>query len=397
METKKTKKTKNGISFGRGVPAHAALIGVKSTILQGWADAIREYTGAELLQYSTPGVTDPLGLVGLRKLIAESFAPGVEGVQTIATNGGMEAISLLLLHLLPARHEPQPTLLVEAMTYNRVIETAVKLGYKVIGLPMTTEGVDTDLLDVEIQSAFGRVVFYQVSPHNNPSGLTTPVEQVKRAGQICAVHNGNHIVDVAYQDLRLDGAPNELVDIANLPATVLVGSYTKTFCPGFKVGFILHHKTALEGLATTIANWRINPVFPAQAVLEMAIRSGDYARHLEIIKSIYTPRAAAMAAAIRKHFPETMELPFMGELNGGGFAIIMIPRLTAQSEPAFRAACKKAKVILEAPSFMPKDAFNKFVAKHDGLPYRVTFLSLPPADIHEGIDQIAEVVKTFRL
>jgi 2-aminoadipate transaminase len=384
------------ISFGRGVPDNAALLSAKRLIKTAWDQAREKYPNMELVQYGTPGVTDPCGLMGLRDIIGNQFMPNVKDGFVAATNGGLEAISFIMLNLLPPRGVINPTLLVESMTYNRVIEGAIKLGYRVVGIPMTHEGPDLNALEESIKTN-GAVAFYQIAPHHNPMGGTTSVENEVEAGKICDKYGIKHIVDVAYQDLRYDDKENDLLDISDLPQTILAGSFTKTFCPGFKVGFIAHNRGLLPTLANTIANWRINPVHPAQAILEMAIRHGEWEKHLEFIQKFYGERAKVMEEAIRQHFPETLELPFVGPLNGGGFCIIMAPDISLDNEADFREACKEAGVIVEDPTFMTKDDLIQFYNQHGSIPYRVTFLSLDPENIRLGIQRIRQVADGFSM
>jgi 2-aminoadipate transaminase len=382
------------ISFGRGVPGNGPLLSARGLIKPAWDAALEKYSGMEMFQYGTPGAADPCGLIGLRELIADQFMPNVSNRFVAATNGGLEAISFVMLDILPAREVNNPTIIVEGMTYNRVIEGAEKLGYRVIGIPMTAKGPDLGTLKDLIKTS-GAVAFYQIAPHHNPTGITTPVGLIDDAGKICAKYGIKHIVDVAYQDLRYDGIANDMLNISELPQTILVGSFTKTFMPGFKVGFIAHNKGLLPTLPNTIANWRINPVYPGQAILEMAMSSGDYSKHLGFIQKFYGERAAVMEAAIKEHFPGTFELPFVDSLNGGGFSIIVIPGLNPLDEEDFRKACKNAGALVEEPTFMTEEDYGDFCVNYGGVPYRVTFLSLDPEDIKTGIRRLKETADKF--
>jgi len=370
------------INFLRGVPADQALEPVAEAFAAEFSRLFSEY-GTGVLQYQTPGLADFNGFVPLKQILAERFqVTGDPQARVICSNGGMETVSLLVKSL------PEGSLVAtESMTYDRVLIDLARHDCSIQGVPLTDDGVDLSVLD-EVVSQSGMQLFYQVAYHQSPTGVTTTLENMRKASEICAAHGVLHVLDIAYFELRFDGEQNTIIDLEDFPETTcLVGSFTKTLSPGAKCGFGIFPPKVLQDMTPVIANTRLNPNYPTQAAIHSLMRSGFYDEHLGFLRDLYRPRMEAMNEAIARVFPD-IDLP---SLTGGFFFGLWLPGI--HDEQVFVDALKPKGVVLASPKVFAPGWREKTHEKHGGVFFRLTFPAFTPEDNRTGVERIGETYR----
>ena len=372
------------ISFLRGVPAEDALEAVAGIVENHYVKAMREY-GAKLLQYQIPGLSDFNGFIPLKKSLADRYGIGGDpNRRVICFNGGMEGLSIVL-KAFPRGSQ----IAMEAMTYDRTLADVLRYEHEVLGIPLTKEGVDLDALEKTLSS--GRVkLFYRIIYHQNPTGLDSTMENIEAAAKICARHNTLYLCDIAYYELRYDGRKNRLPDMTAYPDICLVGSFTKTISAGTKCGFGIFPEALVDRLAPVIANTRLNPNYPTQAMIHKMIESGEYDEYLAYLSKLYQPRMDTLNRSLLKYL-EGIEVP---QVTGGFFMGIWLPGIS--DEEGFVKAAKAQGVnIAVANVYCP--GWKKILQeKHKGSFFRLTFPSLKSEDIEQGIERIATTYKNTK-
>jgi 2-aminoadipate transaminase len=372
------------ISFLRGVPAEDALEAVAGMVENNYVKAMREY-GAKLLQYQIPGLSDFNGFIPLKKSLADRYGIGGDpNRRVICFNGGMEGLSIVL-KAFPRGSQ----IAMETMTYDRTLADALRYEHEVLGIPLTKEGVDLDALEKTLSS--GKVkLFYRIIYHQNPTGLDSTMENINEASKLCARYNTLYLCDIAYYELRYDGRNNQLPDMAANPELCLIGSFTKTLSAGTKCGFGIFSETMVDRLAPVIANTRLNPNYPTQAMIHKMIASGEYDGYLKYLSGLYQPRMDTLNRSLLKYL-DGIEVP---QVTGGFFMGIWLPGIS--DEEGFVKAAKAQGVnIAVANVYCP--GWKKILQeKHKGSFFRLTFPSLKSEDIEQGIERIAITYKNAR-
>jgi 2-aminoadipate transaminase len=372
------------ISFLRGVPAGEALAAVTDVIAQGYADALKDY-GAKILQYQTPGVTDFNGFFPLKEALARRYGLDGEGnKRVICFNGGMEVFSLLL------KSFPRGSrVAMEALTYDRALADVLRYEHEPVGIPFDPDGIDLNVLESELSKGNVRL-FYRIIYHQNPTGLDSTMENIESAADLCTRYNALYVCDIAYYELRYDGKRNRLPDLSRFPTASLIGSFTKTLSPGTKCGFGLFPEKVVRRLTPVIANTRLNPNYPTQAMIYRVMESGEYDRHLDYLIELYRPRLEALNVSLGEHFPEPDRRP----VTGGFFTGIWLSGIRDQT--AFANAAKAKGVnIAPAAVFVPGWA-AQYRGKKRGPFFRLTFPSVKPEDIEEGIARLGETYNEMK-
>ena len=365
------------ISFLRGVPAEEALEKVAGIVERNYAEAMHAY-GAKLLQYQTPGLTDFNGFVPLKQALAKRY--GVSGdanKHVICFNGGMEAFSLIL-KAFPRGSQ----VAMEAMTYDRALADALRYEHEVIGIPFVKDGIDLGALEKTLST--GKVkLFYRIIYHQNPTGLDSSMENIEAAAELCARCNALYVCDIAYYELRYDGKKNQLLDLSKHPTSCLIGSFTKTLSAGTKCGFGIFPEKTVEQLTPVIANTRLNPNYPTQAMIYRSMNSGDYDKYLDYLVGLYRPRMDALNKSLALHLGD-IEVP---RVTGGFFMGVWLPGV--RDELAFVNTAKGKGVNIASANVYPAGWKKICEEKQHGPFFRLTFPSVKPGDIEKGIERIA--------
>jgi len=366
------------ISFLRGVPADEALAAIADVVAQGYAQALEAY-GAQVLQYQTPGVTDFNGFIPLRETLARRFGlSGDAKERVICFNGGMEVFSLLLKSF--PRGTPVAT---EALTYDRALADALRYEHRVVGIPFGPDGIDLDILEKELST--GEIkLFYRIIYHQNPTGLDSTMQNIEAAAELCARYKALYVCDVAYYELRYDGRKNRLPDLSKFPTTCLIGSFTKTLSPGTKCGFGIFPENVVKQLTPVIANTRLNPNYPTQAMIYRVMDSGDYDQYLEYLANLYRPRLEALNRSLDEHFPEPERRP----VTGGFFTGLWLAGI--RDEAAFIEAAKAKEVAIAPASVFAPGWKTQYWNKEGGPFFRLTFPSVSSENIAEGVARLGE-------
>jgi 2-aminoadipate transaminase len=366
------------ISFLRGVPADEALETIADMVARSFREVFRTY-GPKLLQYQTPGLSDFNGFVPLKETLARRY--GVSGdpnKHIICFNGGMEVFSLIL------KSFPRGSqVAMEAMTYDRALTDALRYEHEVVGIPFAEQGVDLEALEKAL-SDLKIKLFYRIIYHQNPTGLDSTMENIEAAADLCARHNALYVCDIAYHELRYDGRKNKLLDLSRFPTTCLIGSFTKTLSPGTKCGFGVFPEKVVDRLTPVIANTRLNPNYPTQAMIHHVMSIGEYDKYLDYLVKLYRPRMDSLNRSVSRHIRGT-QVPVV---TGGFFVGIWLTGV--RDEAAFVKVAKEKGVLIAPANVFPSGWKNHYEKKFGGPFFRLTFPSLKPEDIEKGIERIGE-------
>jgi 2-aminoadipate transaminase len=367
------------INFLRGVPSDEALRQISMHIKALFPLTINKY-GTGVLQYTTQGLADFNGFIPLKSELAKRFeVPGDPSERIICTNGGMEMIAHFLNIL------TQRCIAVEASTYDRFLNLCKIQRRNTVGVKFSPEGISINDLDMTIEEC-GAVAFYQIIYHQNPTRKSPTKENVEEAAGICVKRGIPYICDIAYKDLRYDGERNFEIDLS-LPChanTCLVGSFTKTIAPGTKCGFGIFPKKYIGALSDLIANSRLNPNYPTQAFISEMMRTEGYDSYLKWLARHYEPRMRMMNQALKSMFAPTEYTP----ITGGFFTQIWLHGISFNK--TFPMIARNNGVNIESGwNSMPGNIREIF--ENSGFPIRLTFPSLTPEAISEGISRLYNI------
>lgn len=364
------------VNFLRGVPAEKALAELLPAAARGYEQALLKY-GTQVLQYGHFN-----GFAPLREAIARIH--GVAPDRVVAGNGGLEVISLFFKSL------PKDSLiLVEEISYDRVLIDAVRYGHRLAGVPLTPDGVDLERFAALVRQSRPRV-FYGIPYHQNPTGIIYSPDNRKEVARICRENDVFCVWDVCYQSLRYDGKSNDSVAISDW-GPILTSSFTKTISPGTKCGYIIVPESYTAHLSHVVANTRINPNLPTQAFIAEFIESGRFDAYVRDLHQLYRPRMEALNQALAAHFPNDASK----DITGGFFACLTFPGINRDRESAFlESAGRNGVTVSPAWDAVAPDFRDRLREK--GLLVRLTFPAFDPENIAWGIETLKKTFDAFQ-
>ncbi|MFI9627938.1 PLP-dependent aminotransferase family protein [Streptomyces sp. NPDC052042] len=218
--------------------------------LSAVAAAVGSLTARDLTAVLADDGYLPYGLPELREAIARYHcAAGLptSPEQVLVTAGSQQAVWLITQGLV----EPGDTVIVEDPTYRGALEALRARGARLVPLPAdASHGEDAAALARLAGHIRPRLVYLQPSVHN-PTGRRMG-EHTRRAWAAVLAEQGLYVVeDNAYAELALDhdGAPVSLAARLPTAGAATIGTLSKLFWGGLRLGWIRASTTVIHRLA----------------------------------------------------------------------------------------------------------------------------------------------------
>jgi 2-aminoadipate transaminase len=280
---------------------------------------------------------------------------------------------------------PGDVVLVEDPTYVGALNTFEAYQVEVAAVPMDGHGLVPDLLEARIaalQTAGKNVKFlYTIPNFNNPSGITLAEERRQEIVNICRNANILVLEDNPYGLLRFNGKPLAPLRAANPDDVIYMGSFSKIFAPGLRIGWALvpahlQRRYYLASEAVTLCPSTLN-----QMLVSAYLRDYDWKGQIETYRGLYSERCQAMLAALEQYMPEGLSWT---RPEGGFFVWVTLPK-GVDTYPLLRKAIDAGVVFIPGAAFTHADGpSNKL---------RLAFSAVPPEAIAEGVRRLAPVLK----
>jgi DNA-binding transcriptional MocR family regulator len=334
--------------------AHAALP-APSAALRRAASAAMQDLDAHLAGHGY----NLVGHRSLRAAIADRYtARGLptRPDQIIVTAGGEQAISLALTLLAG----PCDRVLVEHPTYPNALGAVATRGSRAVPVPMTpgpdgTSGWDLDLFTAAVRDAAPRLA-YVIPDFQNPTGALLGDDDRARLVDIARRTGTTLLVDETLTELALEGqqvAPVAAHGAADSPLVLTIGSASKTFWGGLRIGWLRTSAPMVRSLAATRASIDLG-----SPVLEQLL----VARLMNDVDAIVATRRTELAAA-RDHLLGRLTRTFPGwspSRPGGGLSLWV--DLGRGVSSRLTAAARRHDVLLAAgPRFGLDGAFERYL------------------------------------
>jgi 2-aminoadipate transaminase len=235
------------VSLAGGMPYLPALP------LDSLADDLAQLVATEgmtALQYGSAQ-----GIPQLRSQICEVMA--LEGIRAHADDVTVTVGSQMALDMVTRIFcDPGDVVLAEAPSYVGALTTFASYQAQVVQVAMDDEGLIPAELDAVLRSlrAQGRVpkFLYTIPNFHNPAGVTLAVARRADVLELCAEHQVLVVEDNAYGLLGFDGQIYPAMRATEADNVVYLGSFSKTFAPGLRVGWALAPHAVREKLVLAV-------------------------------------------------------------------------------------------------------------------------------------------------
>ncbi len=354
------------ISLARGAPS-LDIIAVDD--LRVSAQAAFERDPAGTFAYGTSA-----GYPRLVEWIANKH--GVHPDQVVATNGSMQADAFLFQKLV----QPGDVVVVEAPTYDRTLLALRELGAEILAIPLEADGIDVDALEIALNEGARPKLAHIIPNFQNPAGCTLSLEKRQKLLALAAEHGFTIFEDDPYVELRFEGEPlPTMLSMDQAERVVYASSFSKTVCPGIRVGYLVGPAELIAGIRKLGTNTYISPNMVAQSIVAEFCDSGAIERSIETVKEALRERRDATAEALERHIPDaTFVKP-----QGGYFLWVDLPEGSDVAALA-RGAEERGVVFVKGSDFLIEGGDSSL---------RIAYSAVPPDQIEEGIARVADAYR----
>lgn len=280
---------------------------------------------------------------------------------------------------------PGDVVLVEDPTYVGALNAFESYQVQVETVPLDGDGLVPEQLEAKIaalQGAGKNIKFlYTIPSFNNPSGITLAQERRQRIVDICRKANVLILEDNPYGLLRFDGHPLPPLRAGNPDDVIYLGSFSKIFAPGLRVGWALVPSHLQRRFYLASESVTLCPPSFNQMLVSAYLRDFDWKGQIETYRGLYEERCHALLAALDEHMPEGTSWT---RPEGGFFVWVSLPE-RVDTYPLLHKAIDAGVV------FIPGAAFTHSAEPSNKL--RLAFSAVPPESIAEGVRRLAPVMR----
>src|SRR5215469_12757260 len=206
----------------------------------------------------------PLGYPPLRQAIAAYLsARGLPTTQeqVLVTGGAQQAISLLAAYYV----SPGSVIVLEDPTFPGAVDAFRAVGARILSVPVHAAGADIGLVAATISQSTVRAVYLMPTFHN-PTGAVMPEAARRELARFCRASQVPIIDDNTLAELALGCEPPPLAAYGRDAPTVSIGSLSKLFWAGLRVGWIRASRSAIAQLGQLKAVADLGSSLVSQAI-----------------------------------------------------------------------------------------------------------------------------------
>lgn len=341
------------IGMGGGLPAGPLF--PRAPLARAFVRAMRE-PAASALQYAWPE-----GRERLRGWIAERLrARGatVSAAEVIVTSGAQQALAIAA-QLLIRRGDG---IGVDPETYPAALDLFRTRGAR------PRAGLD------------GVRAFYAMPVIGNPrSRAMSPAARAALLATTLPI-----IEDDAYAELRFDGRVPAPLLAADRARVWHVGTFSKTLCPGLRVGWLVPPPAWLERALEVKHATDLQSSSLGQTILELFLEGDDFEARLVRARRFYRARAARLVRALRRELPG-----WRCDEPEGGFAVYLESDEPGDDRTLLEVATEAGVSFDPGRIFRPDDAAAP-------LCLRLCFSFVGAAELEEGARRLARAWDDYR-
>jgi 2-aminoadipate transaminase len=334
--------------------------------------------GLTALQYSS-GQGDPT----LREQILEVMA--LEGISAhaddiVVTTGSQHALDLVTRIFV----DPGDVVLAEAPSYVGALGVFAAYQAEVAHVTSDNDGLVPEALEeriLSLRSAGKRIKFlYTVPNFHNPAGTTLSPGRRPLIIEICQRHGILVLEDNPYGLLGFDREPLAAMRTLSEDGVVYLGTFSKTFAPGLRVGWALAPHAIREKLVLANESAILCPSAYSQMTVSAYLATCDWKAQIKVYQELYRERRDAMLESLAALLPQaTWTHP-----DGGFYVWLTLPE-------GLNAKAMLPRAVTERVAYVPGTAFFADGAGHRNV--RLSYCYPDPDRIREGVRRLAGVVQ----
>lgn len=335
-------------------------------------------SGAQALQYGSGQGWEPLR----EQLVSVMTYDGIIGADpddVVITTGSQQALDLMAELFINAGD----VVLAESPSYVGALGCFRARQADVVHVDLDEDGLIPEALEETIRhlKSAGRAIkfLYTIPNFQNPAGVTLTLERRQRIAEICMREHVLILEDNPYGLLGFHSDPLPAIHSFSPEGVVYLGSVSKMFAPGMRIGWALAPHAIRAKLILASEAAILSPGMFGQMFLSSYLNNYDWYGQVKIYRAMYAERCKAMLDALDEYMPECS----WTKPVGGFYTWVTLPEgLNARS---MLPRAVKAQV-----AYVSGTAFYYDGRGTDHM--RLSFCYPEPDRIREGIRRLAGVV-----
>jgi DNA-binding transcriptional MocR family regulator len=362
------------ISMAGGLPA-PELFPVEDLI--AITERVLREAGAQALQYSPTEGSAPLRAQIAARMNAR-WGTRLSAENVLVTTGSQQGLDLIGKLFLDEGDE----VLCESPTYIGAISAWNAFRPVWVEVPTDDEGMDLAALEERIAGCRRAKFIYVIPNFQNPSGRTWSLARRRGLLEVARRHDLVVLEDNPYGELRFEGEHVPALQALDDTGRVIgLGTFSKVFCPGLRLGWITAEPRFLGKLVVIKQGADLHSSTLNQMQTSEYLRSVDFDARVGRIIEVYRERRDAMIGALEREMPAGTRFT---RPAGGLFLWVELP-----GGVDARALLRRA--LEHRVAFVPGGSFYPNGGHEDTL--RLNFSNMPPERIAEGIRRIAAATR----
>lgn len=280
--------------------------------------------------------------------------------------------------------DPGDVVLCEAPSYVGALGVFRSYQCEVAHVAMDSQGLVPEALReaaLALRAAGRKVKFvYTIPSFHNPAGVT---QSLARRQAILAVAEETDLLvieDNPYGLLGFDAEPIPAIRSLSDDRVVYLGTFSKTFAPGFRIGWVLAPHAVREKLVLAQESATLCPPTFSQFAITAYLAQHDWQGQIKVFAEMYRERRDAMLTGLRNDMPEgvTWTVP-----AGGFYVWLTLP-------PGLDSQAMLPRAVTARVAYVPGTAFyaDGFGSRH----LRLSYCFPTPARILEGTRRLGDVL-----
>ena len=339
------------------------------------SEVIDKYAGKAFQYGATQGVME------LREAVAQRYGVPVERVQiTSSSQQGIDVCTRILVN-------PGDVILTSSPSYLGALQSFCSYRADIRGvahdedLSRFRQAYEDVILAVKAEGK--KVKFlYMIPDFQNPSGESLTLEEREMLVSLAQQHDFLIVEDSPYRELRYEGEHIPTMYSLAPDHVIHLGSFSKIFAPGFRLGWALAHPDILDKIYVCKQSLDLCPPIFDQYVAAEFLMSGKLDANLARTIALYKGKRDLLLGLLEKHMPAGVNWTHP---EGGLFLFLTMPE--GFDAVKFYDKALDAGVAYVAGEFFHPDRSGKNTM-------RLNFSFMSPERISEGIRLLADLLRS---
>lgn len=365
------------ISFAGGLPAPSTF---PVEVMKKIACEVLEEEGAAALQYGTTEGDEKLRNLLIDRYRKDGAELELENLVIITSSQqGLSLVGKIFL-------DPGDKVICGLPSYLGGISAFKTYGAELIGVKFDESGMRADKLTETLEDLKAKgekpKFIYIIPDFQNPAGITMPEKRRLEIIEIAHKYDVLIVEDSPYREIRFEGEHQRtMYQLDNTGHVLTLGTFSKIFAPGFRLGWALGHKDILDKIVMSKQTADLCTSSFLQKIAAKYMEQGYFEENLKKTIQMYHEKRDVMLEGFKKYMPEGVTWT---EPEGGLFLFLTLPE-GMDAEELLKKAIEKNVAFVIGSVFHADDSGKNTM--------RLNFSFVSKEQNVEGVKRLAEAIK----